>query len=140
MKVYLDIDGVILTRDHKIPEYGEEFVFYLLSHHEVYWLTTHCRGGENGAIKYLSQFYPGTTLAKLKQVIQTDWKDLKTEAIDFDSDFIWLDDDPFESEKRVLNKYNRINSLIVVDLKRESELREVKLKIEQLSINSAYNK
>ena len=132
MKIYLDIDGVILTRDHKIPEYGEEFVSYLISHHECFWLTTHCRGGENGAIKYLSQFYSGTTLAKLKQVIQTDWKDLKTEAVDFDSRFIWLDDYPLESEKMVLKKYNRIDALIVVDLKRESELREVRMKIQQL--------
>ena len=130
MKIYLDIDGVILTRDHKIPEYGEEFVSYLISPHECFWLTTHCRGGENGAIKYLSQFYSGTTLAKLKQVIQTDWKDLKTEAVDFDSRFIWLDDYPLESEKRVLKKYNRIDALIVVDLKRESELREVRMKIQ----------
>ena len=132
MKIYLDIDGVILTRDHKIPEYGEEFVSYLISHHECFWLTTHCRGGENGAIKYLSQFYSGTTLAKLKQVIQTDWKDLKTEAVDFDSRFIWLDDYPLESEKMVLKKYNRIDALIVVDLKRESELREIRMKIQQL--------
>ena len=140
MKIFLDIDGVLLTRDHKIPAYGEEFISYLISHHECFWLTTHCRGGENAAIKYLSQFYSGTTLAILEQVIQTDWMDLKTEAIDFNSEFIWLDDYPFESEKRVLNKYNRIDALIVVDLKRESELREVKMKIEQLSNNSAYKK
>ena len=133
MKIYLDIDGVLLTRDHKIPEYGEEFISYLISRHDCFWLTTHCRGGVNGAVKYLSQFYSGTTLAKLKQVIQTDWMDLKTEAVDFNSEFIWLDDFPFESEKKVLNKYNRIDALIVVDLKRESELRELKMKIEQLS-------
>ena len=138
MKIYLDIDGVLLSPDHKIPEYGEEFVTYLINHHEVFWLTTHCRGGVNGAIKYLSQFYAGTTLAKLKQVIQTDWKDLKTEAVDFDSRFIWLDDYPLESEKMVLKKYNRIDALIIVDLKRESELREVRMKIQQLSNNSTY--
>jgi len=136
VKIYLDIDGVLLTRDHKIPKYGEEFIQYLISHHECYWLTTHCRGGVNGAIKYLSQFYSGTALAKLKQVKETDWMDLKTEAIDFSSKFIWLDDFPFESEKKVLNKYSRIDSLIVVDLKRESELRELKTKIEHLSSNS----
>ncbi len=135
MKIYLDIDGVILTRDHKIPEYGEEFVSYLISHHEVFWLTTHCRGGENAAIIYLSQFYSVSTLTKLKQVIQTDWMDLKTEAIDFNSGFIWLDDYPFESEKRVLNKYNRIDALMVVNLERQSELRELKRKIEQLTSN-----
>lgn len=136
MKIYLDIDGVLLTRDHKMPEYAEELISYLTEQHKVYWLTTHCRGGDNGAITYLSDYYPGATLARLEQVIQTDWMDLKTEAIDFSSEFIWLDDCPFESEKRALHKYNRINALIVVDLNRESELRGVKMKIEQLSDNS----
>ena len=133
MKIYLDIDGVLLTRDHKIPEYGEEFISYLISHHECFWLTTHCRGGENKAIDYLSQFYSGTTLDKLKQVIQTDWMDLKTEAVDFNSEFIWLDDYPFESEKSVLNKHSRLKELIVVDLKREDELKWLRTRIENWS-------
>jgi hypothetical protein len=137
VKIYLDIDGVLLTPDHKIPEYGEEFISYLTSHHEIFWLTTHCHGGVNGAIKYLSQFYSGITLANLKTVIQTDWKDLKTEAIDFNSEFIWLEDYPFESEKRVLEKYNRIDSLVVVNLKRKSELKDLMLRIGQLSENSS---
>ena len=80
------------------------------------------------------------TLVELEKVKQTDWMDLKTEALDFNSEFIWLDDYPFEAEKKVLNKYNRIDALIVVDLKRESELRELRMKIEQLSNNSAYKK
>ena len=133
MIIYLDIDGVLLTRDHKIPEYGEEFIQYLINHHECYWLTTHCRGGENKGIEYLSQYYSGTTLVELEQVVQTDWMDLKTEALDFNSEFIWLDDYPFEAEKKVLNKYNRIDALIVVDLKRESELKELRMKIEQFT-------
>ena len=58
---------------------------------------------------------------------------LKTEAVDFNSEFIWLDDFPFEAEKKVLNKYNRIDALIVVDLKRESELKELRMKIEQFT-------
>ena len=136
MNIYLDIDGVLLTRDHSVPEYGEEFIAYLTSHHEVNWLTTHCRGGENRAIDYLSQYYSETILAKLSKVKPTDWKDQKTEAIDFNSEFIWLDDYPFESEKRVLKKHNRIDALMVVDLKREGELKRVKMKIEQLSNNS----
>ena len=133
MKIYLDIDGVLLTRDHKIPEYAEELISYLTDQHEVFWLTTHCRGGENGAIKYLSQFYSGTTLVELEKVKQTDWMDLKTEALDINSEFIWLDDYPFEAEKKVLNKFNRIDALIVVDLKRESELKELRIKIEQFT-------
>lgn len=83
---------------------------------------------------------PGTTLTELKKVTKADWKDLKTEIFDFDSRFIWLDDNAFESEKRILNKYKRIDVLIVVDLNRKNELREVKMKIMQMASNSSYKK
>ena len=136
MKVYLDIDGVLLTHDHKIPEYLEEFISYLMKHHQCYWLTTHCRGGRNRTAEYLSQFYSGNTLAILNQVKKTDWMDLKTEAIDFTSSFVWLDDFPFQSEKQILKKHNRLHSMIVVDLKRKHELKQVKERIEQLSKDS----
>ncbi len=56
IKAYLDIDGVLLTRKHNLPEHIEEFIDFMLSHFDCYWLTTHCRNGENRVINYLSQF------------------------------------------------------------------------------------
>ena len=64
-----------------------------------------------------------------------DWKDLKTEAIDLDAEFIWLEDHPFESEKLVLHKAGKIDSLITVDLNRENELRSRQEKIDRISVN-----
>ena len=135
VKIYLDIDGVLLTKDKKVPEYGEELLSNLTWNHDCYWLTTHCHGGGSNAVEYLSQYYPDSILEKLGGIKQTDWMTLKTEAIDFDSDFIWLDDCPFESEKNVLRKYNKINSLMIVDLNREGELRLIQEKIELISGN-----
>ena len=63
----------------------------------------------------------------------TDWTVLKTEAMVLDDEFIWLEDCPFESEKMMLNKANKIDSLITVDLKRQNELRSVQEKIESLA-------
>lgn len=77
MKIYQDLDGVILEKDLTIPDYGKEFISFLVANHYCYWLSTH-------------------------------WTDLKTEAIDLNSDFIWLEDYPFEPEKIVLKKVNRI--------------------------------
>ena len=137
MKIYLDIDGVLLTKEKTLPEYGEEFLSYLPQNHDCYWLSTHCHGGGNNALEYLSQYYPDSILKKLGGIEQTDWMTLKTEAIDFDSDFVWLDDCPFESEKNVLKEHNKINALVIVDLNREGELRLIQEKIELISGNPA---
>ena len=98
MKMYLDIDGVILKKDLTIPEYGKEFISYIITNHDCYWLTTHCKGDNNNALNHLSKSYPLSTLEQLKNIKPTNWTDLKTEAIDLNSDFIWLEDYPFESE------------------------------------------
>lgn len=134
MKIYLDIDGVILKKDLTKPDYGEGFISFLITNHDCYWLTTHCRGGENNAIYHMSNCYPLSTLEQLKKIKDTNWTDLKTEAIDLNSDFIWLEDFPFESEKAVLNKANKIDSLIIVNLNRDDELMLVQEKIETMSV------
>ena len=140
MKIYLDIDGVILKKDLTIPEYGKEFIAYLTANHDCYWLSTHCKGDTQNAISHLSQFYPPSTVEQLKMIKQTNWESLKTEAVDLNSDFIWLEDYPLESEKIVLKKANKINSLITVDLKREDELKSIQKLIEMKTtkLNSNY--
>ncbi len=133
MKIYIDIDGVILEKNGTIPDYGVEFISFLTTYHDCYWLTTHCRGGSNRTIDYLSKYYSEASIECLKTIQQTDWTTLKTEAIDFKSDFIWLDDYPFESEKIVLQKNHKIKALIVVDLNIQNELKRVQKEIELIS-------
>jgi len=126
MNIYIDIDGVLLTKRQEIPKDGKEFIDFLIENYNCFWLTTHCRTGENKALNYLSKFYDEDTIRKLRKVEPTNWMDLKTEAINLNSNFIWLDDQPFEAEKIVLKRYNKLNSLIIVDLDRENELLNIK--------------
>jgi len=139
MKIYLDIDGVILRKDLSIPDYGIEFISFLATNHDCYWLSTHCKGDKNNALNHLSKVYPPTILEQLKKIKPANWTDLKTEAIDMAEDFIWLEDYPFEAEKMVLKRAHKIDSLITVDLNRKNELQSVQNKIEQLTakINSS---
>ena len=83
----------------------------------------------------MSKYYPEGTIECLKTIKQTDWETLKTEAIDFKSDFIWLDDYPFESEKAVLKRHHKLNTLIIVDLNRLNELERIQKEIEAISGN-----
>jgi hypothetical protein len=72
-------------------------------------------------IWYLEQYFDNTTIEKLKQVKETNWSTLKTEAIDFNSDFFWLDDNPFKSEIKVLENLGMRDRLLIVNLNRENE-------------------
>ncbi|MDO1451962.1 hypothetical protein Q0590_37180 [Rhodocytophaga aerolata] len=126
-KLYLDIDGVLLTkRNTKSADSGAEFVEFVTRHFDCYWLTTHCKGDAQTAVRYLSRYYDRDSLDKLTKVKATDWQTLKTEGIDFSSDFYWIDDAPFESERQQLIKNQVVDRLIIADLNRENELMKVK--------------
>ena len=117
MNVYLDINGVLLTKDQKQAYFLKELLNWLTNYHSVFWLTTHCKGDSMGAISYLSQFLDAETLEITKKVQPTNWNTFKIEAIDFSEKFIWLDDYLFEAEKAVLKEHNALDSWIPVDLK-----------------------
>ena len=123
MNIYLDIDGVLLAKQGKTATDFSVFLEYVTSNFECYWLTTHCRNGENKAIEYLSPYISDKKSKQLLHKIKPSfWNDLKTEGINLKSEFIWLEDNPFESEKRILKEVGKLDSLFVVDLKNPNEL------------------
>ena len=122
MKIYLDIDGVLLTsKNPKAAFNAELFIDFLMKTFDCFWLTTHCKGDSKPTIGYLEQYFNDATIDKLKQIKETNWDTLKTEAIDFNSEFFWLDDNPFKSEIKVLEDFGMKDRLITVDLSRENE-------------------
>lgn len=131
MNIYLDIDGVLLTKNLSIPDHGQEFINFVVDNFDCYWLTTHCRGGQNKASQYLSQFYPPEIIRKIEKIKPEFWSELKTEVLDFDNEFIWLEDNPFDAEKKILKDAKKMESLIVIDLERKGELRHVEKMIKK---------
>ena len=126
MNLYLDIDGVLL--DYNTDAYAKgaiELIEYVTSEFDCYWLTTHCKGDSMPAIEYLSGYFPPDVIEKLRKVKPTYWEDLKTEGINFDRNFIWLDDYPFQAEQEVLKNFGVSESLYRVDLGNEDELANV---------------
>lgn len=126
-KLYLDIDGVLLTARHTQAAPGvAAFVEFVTQHFACYWLTTHCKGDCEPALRYLLRFLAPTTLELLRQAVQpTNWDTLKTEAIDVAADFYWLDDSPFQSKTAYLQARGVVDRLVVVDLNREEELASI---------------
>lgn len=107
LNIYLDIDGVI--KGCASPkEDVEEFLWYCLGNYpnSIYWLTTHCNHGVNRAPEALDGVLSQELVCALTEKVKpTDWEVLKTDGIDKDQDFVWFDDNLFESERRVLEAY-----------------------------------
>ena len=117
-KLYIDIDGVLLTKKNTKAAIGaEEFINYAIEHFECYWLTTHCRDRSvDSLLNMMSQYFSPPALSIFKRIRPSVWNTLKTEGIDFSSPFYWLDDYVFEAEKEILRKHNSLDRLILVNL------------------------
>ena len=134
IKLYLDIDGVLLTAKQTQAAPGVDgFVDFITTNFACYWLTTHCKGSSASAIHRLAQFLPSATLEKLRVAVQpTTWATLKTEAIDLQSDFYWLDDQPFQAEIASLQASGVSNRLLVVNLNQPEALLEIQATLQKV--------
>ena len=114
IKLYLDIDGVLLTTKNTKPkDFSKSFIKFITANFDCYWLTTHCKGDASTAMKYLSNYFPLVYLNMLRKVKPTYWDTLKTEAIDFESNYVWIEDMPMEAEQKVLQQENTGHLIVV---------------------------
>jgi hypothetical protein len=132
-RLYLDIDGVLLTTKQARPASNVlEFIDFVTSNFDCYWLTTHCKGNNQTVLKYLSEYFDKEILKKFETIKATNWTTLKTEAIDFNSDFIWLEDFPFQSEINILENKSKKDKLLIVDLNKSDELMRLIFVLDEL--------
>lgn len=114
--LYLDIDGVLLTKQGVPALYLTEFLEYATTQFDCYWLTTHCDGDATTAFLHLVGKIPPEAIPFLERIRPTKWRLWKPEGIDFSKDFIWLDDYAFDGDRKILEKYQALDKLITVDL------------------------
>ena len=117
MNLYLDIDGVLLTKAGEPANFVSEFLEHITRHHGCYWLSTHCRGDVAPVIEWLQRKLPAETMQHVRKIKPTNWGTLKTDAINFNHDFWWLDDYVMEAEKSMLKQNGCEDKFILMDLK-----------------------
>ena len=123
MNVYLDIDGVLLANEKSAANYADEFLQVVLAAYpdSTYWLITHNWRGENRAKEVLAPYLRAETVPLLDKIKPTVWNEMKTNGINFSEKFIWLDDDLWEDELKVLEQHNATDNFILIDLKKNPD-------------------
>ena len=125
-KLYIDIDGVLITAKNSIaPLVIDRFIQFITSNFDCYWLTTHCKGDLTHCLNYLKGYLSENSISASSPVKATNWDTLKTEAINLEEQFFWLDYYVLSVEKKILEQAVKIDSLIPVDLCRENELNRI---------------
>ena len=80
----------------------------------------------NRAVEVLSPHLKPETVNLLDKVKPTSWGEHKTDGIDFNVPFIWLDDDLWPDEEKVLKANNAVDSFILIDLlKNPDQLKDI---------------
>lgn len=124
MNIYLDIDGVLLINDKHASPHADEFLQHVLTKYpdSTYWLTTHNWQGENRAKDVLAPHLKPETATLLDKVKPSEWKELKTDAINFEEDFLWFDDDLWPDELKVLEDNNATGRFVMIDLQKDPKM------------------
>ena len=128
MNVYLDIDGVLLANESNAANYADEFLQAVLAAYpdSTYWLTTHNWRGENRTKEVLAPHLRPETVPLLDKIKPSVWNEMKTDGINFSEKFIWLDDDLWQDELKVLERHNATDNFILIDLqKNPNQLKDI---------------
>jgi len=121
MKIYLDIDGTLIhesmNESNGQPAHGLEDFIMALRPYEVYWLTTHCRDGNPArAREIMKRVLPEKLHSDIERIKPTVWDMMKTEGIDWESDFIWFDNTIMDAEWERFKTAREDQQVIEVDL------------------------
>ena len=79
----------------------------------TYWLTTLNWRGENRTKEVLAPHLKPETVPLLDKIKPSVWNEMKTDGINFSEKFIWLDDDLWQDELKVLEQHNATDNFIL---------------------------
>jgi hypothetical protein len=113
MKLYLEIDGVLLDRDGGLIDGAEKFLEWAVSNCSCYWLTTRDKNGlYDGIQKALASQLPEKLV---RSIILTQWTTLKSEAVLVSGEeYCVIDSSPLAADKAVygLNWFPSFDSFL----------------------------
>jgi hypothetical protein len=135
MRLYLDVDGTLLRRGGHARLKGEmapaehlkDFLEWVTRAFDCVWLTSRNRSGGHGGIRevFRQAYGPGHDADAVDQLVTairpSVWATCKAEAIDFDEDFLWLDDAPEEPSLDLLQEHGAMDRWIAISVDRKPD-------------------
>lgn len=118
----------MLANENNAANYADEFLHAVLTAYpdSTYWLTTHNWRGENRTKEVLAPHLKPETVPLLDKIKPSVWNEMKTDGINFSEKFIWLDDDLWQDELKVLEQHNATDNFILIDLqKNPNQLKDI---------------
>jgi len=118
--MYIGITGALLDKQLQPAKGLHEFLAYITYNYVCFWLTNHERDGDRSHLySFLYECgIPEETIALTRFIWPTHWDILKTEAIDFNREFVWFEDHPTSGELEVLKKHGKSDSIYKGNRKR----------------------
>lgn len=129
MKVFVDVDGVLLGPDRDKPhrfalaDHALELLAFVVAKAELVFLSPHANGAVQPAIDQLVRHAKASDRERVLDLAKAAkpcrYRTLRTEALPADGDFVWLDDDPTPEELEVLRSRGWMDRWLWVDTKEE---------------------
>jgi hypothetical protein len=131
VKVFLDVDGVLLGTDRDKPhrlllaDHALDLLTFVLARADVFWLSPQSRGDARAVVDHLVNH----TKASDRELLMTlaarvraaDYRALRTEALPADGQFVWLDDAPEPGELAMLRARGWLDRWLFVDTREEPD-------------------
>ncbi len=125
--LFLDIDGVLLRRrqpglldSFELASGCLEFLEWAASRFQCRWISTRCRtewpDGSRRAFRLADADLHKPGWAVLDLIRPAAWTVNKPEAIDPESNFWWVDDDPIEADSEWLRVHGREDRLTMISV------------------------
>jgi hypothetical protein len=123
VKVFLDVDGVLLEGD-RLAQHAVAFLQFVTKNFSCYWLTTHVRTHQTAAVfQHILRATPSQQheelLGLMREVRPAPWQKWKTDALPRGGDFVWLDDSPAQTELELLRERGWLSRWLYVDVNDE---------------------
>jgi hypothetical protein len=129
MNIFIDLDGVIFRNPNNDIWDGEcelspcalEFLQFSVLNFNCFWLTARDRSGDINNIEAAFKLalkvrtIPPELSALIQAIQPQAWSGTKTTAIDLESDFIWLDDNPHPDDLLRLESAGRLDRWVEVN-------------------------
>lgn len=131
MKVFLDIDGVLLGTDRERPsrlalaDHAVGFLRFVVQRFDVAWIAPQARAGADAAVQHLVRHTPLSERELVMQVAAkvraARWFERRTDALPADGAFVWFDDGPSQEEMAFLKQRKWLDRWQWIDTREEPE-------------------